>query len=248
MGRFFYNLGRKFGSSLVKGKWYYQSVFGSEEEAIQAEQLVGKEMMLNVSKENTVIQDPSKKKVVNQVSSRLCSRVTNPNRKFKFYILSSSDVNAFALPGGYICVTESLLDLVQYNQHEVAFILSHEMIHVLYKHPMNRIVANFSSQIISNIIVKGGALGVLAKRALADLVQKSYSRDKEFEADSTAVRLMYSAGFDPNFAKQMLAKLEKYSPENLPVYHYFLSHPSIPERLQNIDSIIEKYQMNQSNE
>ena len=243
MGKVFYNLGRRFGSSLVKGKWYYKSVFGSEKEAIQAENLVGREMMLKISKENTLNPNPSAKKLLNQVSLKLCTRVTNPNRKFKFYILSSSDVNAFALPGGYICMTDALLDLVQYDQDEIAFILSHEIIHVLYKHPMNRIVANFSSQIISNIIVKGGTLGMLAKKALTELLQKSYSRDKEFEADSYAVRLMYSAGFNPFAAKNMLEKLQKYSPEDIPVYNYFLTHPSIKERIQKIDSVIQKHQM-----
>jgi Zn-dependent protease with chaperone function len=116
----------------------------------------------------------------------------------------------------------------------------------MLKHPFNRIVADFSSNIISNLVTRGGALTALAKKALSDLLSKSYSRDKEFEADSYAVRLMYSAGFKSSAAKILLGRLKEHTPEDLPIYNYFLSHPSIDDRINKIDGVIKKFNLDVS--
>ena len=108
----------------------------------------------------------------------------------------------------------------------------------MLKHPFNRIVADFSSQVVSNLITRGGALSALAKKMLSDLLQKSYSRDKEFEADRLAVRLMYSAGYNPLASKVLLGRLKKHSPEDIPIYNYFSTHPSIDDRIKRIDDLI----------
>lgn len=243
MTKLFYKLGRKFGASLIKGKWYYKSVFGSEEDAIQAEQLMGRELARKVIQESKLNKNPEQRKFIHDIKVALCKRITDQNRKFQIGILESTDVNAFALPGGYIFVTDSLVNLAKQNQDELAFVLSHEILHIMLKHPFNRIVADFSSQVVSGLVAKGGALSALAKKMLSDLLQKSYSRDKEFEADRLAVRLMYSAGFNPLASKVLLGRLKKLSPENLPIYNYFLTHPSIDERIKRIDDLIVERKM-----
>jgi len=80
------------------------------------------------------------------------------------------------------------------------------MMHVVFKHPMNKILADYSTQIVSNILIKGGTLGALAKQMLTNLLKSSYSQDKEFEADEYAVRLMYSTNFNPDEAKNLVRK------------------------------------------
>lgn len=243
MANLFYKLGKKYGSSLIKGKWYYKSLFGSEEEAIEAETWVGRQLAIKITQEMKIDVDPSHQQIANEIGEKLCKRVTDKNRKFRFYVLFASDVNAFALPGGYIFLTDALLKLVDKNRDEIAFVLAHEILHVMLKHPFNRIIADHSFRAVSNIVTKSGVLGTFAKQAIGDLLKKSYSREKELEADKYAVRLMYSAGFDPHSAKTLLRKLEPGSPADLPVYNYFLTHPSIEERIEKIDKLIDEYQM-----
>ena len=243
MEKLFYKLGRKFGSSLIKGKWYYKSVFGSDEDAIQAEYLVGGQLARDVLKQMPLTKNPAKQDLVKKIGFQLCQKLTNKQRKYQFLVVSGSEVNAFALPGGFIFITDSLLDQEELKEDEIAFVLAHEILHVILKHPFNRVLAEFSSQFIANVVVKGGALGALAKKALTDLLSKSYSRDKEFEADRYAVRLSYSAGFNPHGAKQLLARLKGFSPEDIPVYNYFLSHPAIDERINRINLLIKARKM-----
>jgi predicted Zn-dependent protease len=74
------------------------------------------------------------------------------------------------------------------------------------------------------------------------LLRSSYSQENEFEADNYAVRLMNSAGFDHQASKSVLKKLAETSPEDIPIYNYFLSHPSIKERVEKIDKALGKRQ------
>jgi len=243
MENLFYKMGRKVGSSIKKGKWYYKSAFGSEEEAIKAEMAVGKELALNMIKDTKVINNQDFQNVIDEIGIKLYEKVVNKKRKFKFYIIAGSDINAFALPGGLIFITDKLFRQINQNKHELAFVLAHEMMHVVFKHPMNKILADYSTRIVSNILIKGGTLGALAKQMLSNLLKSSYSQDKEFEADEYAVRLMYSTGFNPNDAKNILNKLKRDSEENMPGYNYFTSHPPIDERICRINKIIKDRKM-----
>ena len=236
-------MGRKVGSSIKKSKWYYKSAFGSEDEAIKAEMAVGRELALSMKKEMKVVNNQDLQNIIDEIGAKLYQRVVNKKRKFKFYIIVDSDINAFALPGGLIFITDKLFEQIYQSKSELAFVLAHEMMHVLFKHPMNKILADYSTQIVSNILIKGGTLGALAKQMLNNLLKSSYSQDKEFEADEYAVRLMYSTGFNPNEAKKLLKKLKRNSIEKTSVFNYFISHPQIDERIERINRIIKERKM-----
>ncbi len=243
MANIYYNIGRKVGASINKGKWYCQSAFGSEKDAVKAELAVGRELERNITKESKIINDPSLQNLIDEIGEQLFQKVIDKKRKFKFYIVASSDINGFALPGGLIFLTDKLLKKIYDNKDEIAFVLAHEMMHIVFKHPMERIVADYSTNVVTKLLVKGGTLGMLAKQVLANLLKSGYSQDKEFEADEYAVRLMYSAGFNPTGAIGLLRKLESNHDKNLPIFNYFLSHPSADERVRKINSIIKKRKM-----
>jgi len=243
MANLYYNIGRKVGATINKGKWYYQSAFGSENDAIKAELAVGRELARNIAKEMKIIKDPSLQNIIDEIGDQLFRKVIDKKRKFKFYIIASSDINAFALPGGLVFLTDKLFKKIYDNKDEIAFVLAHEMMHIVFKHPMERIVADYSTSVVTKLLVRGGTLGVLANQVLSNLLKSSYSQDKELEADEYAVRIMYSAGFNPTGAIGLLRKLEKSRDDHLPVFNYFLSHPSVDERVIKIDSIIKKRKM-----
>lgn len=243
MEKFFYKMGKKVGSSIKKSKWYYKSAFGSEDEAIKAEMAVGRELALSMKKEMKVVNNQDFQNIIDEIGAQLYQRVVNKKRRFKFYIIASSDINAFALPGGLIFITDKLFKQIYQSKPELAFVLAHEMMHVVFKHPMNKILADYSTQIVSNILIKGGTLGALAKQMLTNLLKSSYSQDKEFEADEYAVRLMYSTGFNPDEAKNLLKKLKRNSIEKSSIFNYFISHPPIDERIERINTIIKERKM-----
>ncbi len=243
MGKLIYNFGRKVGSAINKGKWYYQSTFGSEGDALKAELAVGRELARQISQQTKIINDAAKQIILDDVGHRLQQRLVNKKRGFKFYLIASKDINAFALPGGLIFITDLLFKRIADKRDEIAFVLAHEMMHIVFRHPMEKIFADYSTKVISRLLVKGGTLGLLAKQMLVNLLNSSYSQDKELEADEYAVRLSYRAGFNPRGAEALLSKLKNGSTENLAVFHYFLSHPPIEQRIAHIDSIMKAHDM-----
>jgi len=240
MEKLFINLGRKLGTTVNKGKWYYKSLFGSEDEAIEAEYMMGKTLAVNIRQEMVVVNDPALQNLLDEVSGKLVQKVVNKKRKFKFQAVATKDINAFALPGGFIFITAALLKKIELNRDEMAYVMAHEIMHVVLKHPINRILTDYSARIISNLFIKGGAVGMIAKQLIDNLLRSSYSQENEFEADNYAVRLMKIAGFHPQASKSVLKKLAETSPEDIPIYNYFLSHPSIQERIEKIDKVLGK--------
>ena len=238
MEEFFRLLGKKSGQVLRRGKWIYKSVLGSEEEAIEAEYFVGKEIAGKVSQMNSVDSSPEVQKLLDDIGLRLTDKVKNRFRKFNFNSIISPDVNAFALPGGFIFTTNSILQLCNFNEDEIAFILGHEIGHIVRWHIFNRTIANSSLNMISMVSKPGGLVGSLAVKTINNLMQNGYSRDQEFEADSFGVILMYAAGYNYQASLEFFEKLAELHSENSSYYNYFSTHPPIKERIKRVNYII----------
>ena len=238
MEEFFKILGKKSGQVLRRGKWIYKSVLGSEEEAIQAEYYVGKEIAGKVKQMNKVDSSAESQNILENVGEKLIDKIKNRNRKFNFNSINSSDVNAFALPGGFIFTTSSILKLCNYNEDEIAFVLGHEIGHIVRWHIFNRTIANSSLNFISMVSKPGGLVGSLAVRTINNLMQNGYSRDQEFEADSFGVILMYAAGFDYTASIKFFERLDELNTENSKLFNYFSTHPPVKDRIKRVNYTI----------
>ncbi len=239
MEEFFKYLGKKTGQTLRRGKWIYKSVLGSQEEAIDAEYFVGKEIAKTITGLYQIDTDEKVKALLETTGARLRDKVKNAYRKFSFNSIISDDVNAFALPGGFIYATSSILKLTNYKEDEIAFVLGHEMGHVVRWHIFNRTIANSSLNMLAMVSKPGGLVGSLAVRTINSLLQKGYSRDQEFEADSFGTILMYAAGYNPDAAIVLLEKLERCNTSGSTGFNYFSTHPVIKDRIKKINYIIE---------
>lgn len=240
MSSLFYNIGRKAGHSLIKGKYFFKSFFGTEEEALRAEHVIGCDLASRIKQQLKLCQDQSLQTLLDDIGNQLTQTLKNTQRKFKYYIVISEDMNAFALPGGFIFTTQPILSLCQLEKNEIAFILSHEIAHVVLGHPFQRILTNCSFDVLSRFVKTGGFLGNIAKQTLTLFLKSSYSRKSEFKADLFAVRLMHLSGFDPHAAITLIKKLDGAIAKSSQ-FNYFSSHPPLEERIMRIKSYIEEY-------
>jgi predicted Zn-dependent protease len=240
MEKFFRYLGHKAGPSIRKGKWIYHSYFADKATALESEYIVGRELAYHMRSELQVIENVEENALVKNIGTQLCTCVVNKERKFDFNIVSSKEVNAFALPGGFIFITDALLKKCHFNRDEIAFVLAHEMVHVVLRHPLKRILSNFSLKIVENVVRTRGAAGQFAKRALASFLRNGYSRENELEADKYGVKLITSAGFDDSGAIGLLNHLRQNKSDNPEIFNYFSSHPPIDERIGQIMSMTKK--------
>jgi predicted Zn-dependent protease len=148
------------------------------------------------------------------------------------------EVNAFALPGGFLFVTRPLLDLCGRDPHETAFVIAHEMAHVLYGHAMERLMQGWMLDAAGRMMPVRGVAGAWLLQQASELVHKAYSRDQELEADALGARLMRAAGYDGGAALRLLGRLPSGPASGLDAY--FASHPPVGERLVNLNHLLQR--------
>jgi predicted Zn-dependent protease len=142
MRKMFYKLGTMAGPTVRKVKWIWRSAANSEAEAIKAEYEVGKDMACDIRHRLGLDPDPQTQRTVHEAGARLANCVANKLRSFSFESIKAAVPEAFCLPGGFIFVSRPLLELCQWNKDELAFILAHEMAHVIRGHVMERMISN----------------------------------------------------------------------------------------------------------
>ncbi|MEQ1769854.1 MAG: M48 family metalloprotease [Devosia sp.] len=175
--------------------------------------------------------------MLTQIVSRLLAAADQPNSRFTITILDSAEVNAFALPGGYVYVTRGILGLAN-DKSELAAVLAHEIAHVVLKHARARTNRVRTTEIVDRVVT--GVFGAdattdqTANRARVSLA--AFSQAQELAADKEGILIAGRAGYDPHAAARFLAamgRFAKYSAGDADQQDDFLSsHPSTPDRIQ----------------
>ena len=160
---------------------------------------------------------------------------------FRFVVLDSPVINAFALPGGYIHVTRGLLALAN-DEAELAGVLAHEIAHVTARHSAQRysrdLVVSLGTTILG-AVVGSRPIAELSNLAGSAYVQ-GYSREQEFQADMLGVRYLSRAGYDPNAMSSFLSTMGAENLLRLKIdgkdnennhYNLFSSHPRTADRV-----------------
>ncbi|RLD16634.1 hypothetical protein DRI50_01360 [candidate division KSB1 bacterium] len=235
MADLFYKLGKKVGKSWHRGRYLYQTLTGNSEKSLQAEYALGVILARDLEKETPVSDDPVGQILADSVIRQLQKRVKNKNRYFRVKILATNDLNAFALPGGFIYITSALIQSLAKDREALAFVFAHEMVHIILKHPLKRIMTSYSLEALSRMFKTGSALGVIGKDMLKKLLHSHYSRENELAADAFGLRLMYSAGFDVQGAFRLLQLFQAQTSDN--GFHYFSTHPSLTVRSHQLNDI-----------
>ncbi|MBP7049816.1 MAG: M48 family metallopeptidase [Phycisphaerae bacterium] len=231
----FYHLGRKMGPKLRKARWLWTSATGTEAETIQLEHGVGLDLAHEARGQLQIDADPKTKTLLDEIGPRLVAHVANKLRTFQFDAFLCGEPNAFALPGGFVFIGRPLLDLCGWNEHEVAFILGHEMGHVLKGHAIDRIMTNSAVAAAARAPIRS-PLGVWLRNVGVRFLETAYSRDNELDADKLGVRVATAAGYDPQGAIRLLTRLGQLhqSPDPLTLGEYLSTHPTAEVRIQAI--------------
>jgi len=240
MPGFFYTLGKLVGPKVRKGKWVWSSLTASPEEIIQAEYETGRDMAAAMLGEMPADADAQAGRWVGEIGGRLASRLTNRKRRWAFHLVGADAPNAFALPGGFIFITRSLLDLCERKPDEIAFILGHEIGHVIRGHAFDRMVSSTLFGVASRATPAGRVLGPGMVGMGIKLMQSAYTQDQELEADSFGARLAHSAGYDPGASIRMMQRLhDLHGDDALPeVFAYFSTHPPFPARMAALRTVV----------
>lgn len=191
------------------------------------------------------IEDIQVKRYIQSLGNKLVKSSGPSLFTYNFYVLSDSEINAFALPGGYIFINSGLILLAQ-SEDELASVIAHEIAHVQGRHisrqidkmqivSLGTIAAVLAAIFAGPNAQTSTALGAAAIAA-GQTVQLSYSREQEDEADRVGATIMASAGYNLTAMAQFFERLLQYAPEGaLPAY--LSTHPALNERVSRIKNL-----------
>ena len=234
-----YLLGRLVGRQFRKAKWMWDSVAGSEADAIRAQQGLGRDMAAAVREQAPGPAAPDVQALLDDVAAALVDRVRNQAHRFEVAALAGDHPTAFALPGGYIFVAPALVELTGRDRDELAFVVGHEMAHVIRGHAIDRIKIELSQKALSAVSMASPAGRTVApwlRRVGVQWLEKAYSREQEFEADELGGRLMRAAGFDPIGCVRMLERFRRMErgTDPLGLAAYLSTHPPVDDRIRRL--------------
>ena len=207
--------------------------------SVEGEIRLGEQLAKEVETELTLLRLSALTQLVNTIGVRLKDASPEPAFRlfpYTFRVVDSSEVNAFALPGGPIYVNSGIVELCD-TEDELASVIGHEMSHVAARHATQMLTTQNLTQLaliaaisvvpipIPPIAWEGAKLGYV-------LALLQYGRGKESEADRLGLELMNNAGYDPHGMSSMFRKLSEQQ-RSLPsvVERFFSSHPLSEDRM-----------------
>lgn len=232
MGGLFYNLGKLAGPKIRKVKWAYLAATAPEDEVIEAEYAAGADIAREIRKKCEFSSDVKMAQLLDETGRALAGCLKNKKRKFSFECIHSTEPQAFCLPGGFIFISDSIIELCDWDANQVAFVLSHEMAHVVEGHVMERMLGNSLIKAAMRAGHLRTATGPLAQIGV-QFLERAYSQENELRADRWGVHLAAAAGFEPGGAIDLFLRLEPLQ-KNSSLGQYFSTHPGCKARIEHI--------------
>ncbi|HUF27980.1 MAG TPA: M48 family metallopeptidase [Gemmatimonadaceae bacterium] len=213
----------------------------------QQEVEMGRTYAQQINAQLPIVQDPEINRYVNVLGDSIARLADDRNLEWQFYVVNAPEVNAFAVPGGFIYVNRGLIERTD-NLAQLAGVLGHEIAHVTERHSAQQMeqmqranVGVTLACILTSICQSDAAAAAIQVGGAA--VFASFSRNDEREADREAIRNVMRAGIHPQGIPQMFAKLlEERSRSPAGVEAWFSTHPLEEDRITSTQAQIAEIQ------
>lgn len=206
---------------------------------------LGQQFSRQIEQDIVLWRDPEVVTYIDNLGQRLAQHSRRSDIPYHIKVVDTDDVNAFAIPGGYLYVNRGLISTAE-NESELAGVMGHEIGHVVGRHGSKQLSKQYGLQIISSLIL-GEDPGFVRQVAVGfagfggNMALLRYSREAETEADLYSVHELYDAGIDPRgmatFFEKLLA-LHDREPGRLE--KLFSTHPPTRGRINTVRAEIAK--------
>lgn len=206
---------------------------------------IGAETSQRIQTQLPVVNDPYITSYINELGDTIASRTSRADLDWHFFIINSHQVNAFALPGGFIYVNRGLIEATE-RVDQLAGVLGHEIGHVIQRHSVEQMQNQQKIGAVAEIACTltdlcQSPLGQAAINIGGTAVIARYSRADELEADSEAVANVLKVNIDPEGIPSLFEVLmQQRQREPTVVEGWFSTHPLEESRIEHSRQLIER--------
>lgn len=203
----------------------------------------GRAAAAQIEETTPMLRDPEVLRYINALGKKLASFAPNnlPVYAWEFRVVNTKDINAFALPGGFIFVNRGAIVAAE-NEAQLAGVMAHECGHVVMRHGTHaasiKSLAALPLAIFGAVTGSGGSMSIL-RAGLALGLNSAFlknSRDMESQADAVGTYILYHAGYDPHAMAQFFQILQQKYPQQ--TIQFFSDHPNPGNRIAAVDQEI----------
>ena len=198
------------------------------------EAAIGQGMADEIAASEKVLGDVVWQAYVNEVGQKIVAVCDRHDIEYRFTVIESDQINAFAAPGGYVYFYTGLLREMD-NEAELAAVMAHEISHVVARHSVKRLQTAMGVSLAYDLATGGESSQAvdLAVGIGMNLLFADFSRDDEREADDFAMTYMVRAGYNPQAMITMFDKLAAMGGPSNAFEKLISTHPESQERIRN---------------
>lgn len=202
---------------------------------------IGQQSAMEAERQMPILNDREIEQYVNNIGQRLAANAGGPQFQYRFKVVNASDINAFALPGGYIYINRGIIENAK-NEGEVAGVLAHEIAHSALRHGTHQAskayAANAGLQILGGLL--GGKVGQNTAQILntvggvgLNALFLKFSRELETQADVRGAQILAASGYTPADMVSFFNTLAKVDTAKKTTW--LSHHPAPPDRIARIE-------------
>ena len=202
----------------------------------EEEILIGREVTGSILGAAPLVKDDALQQYVNKVGRWVASQSERESLPWKFGVIESNDVNAFAAPGGYVLITKGLYQSLQ-NESQLAGVLGHEIAHVVQKHQLKVMQKQALLDMGASWLKSKVGKNKLSEKALttgAEISARNLDKSAEYEADRMGMILAARAGYEVYSLAEVLQGLSLVSNNDSSIALLFKTHPHPDDRLAQL--------------
>lgn len=202
---------------------------------------IGAQSAAQAERQLPILRDREVDQYVNRIGQRLAANAGGPQFQYRFRVVNASDINAFALPGGYIYLNRGIIENAR-NEGEIAGVLAHEIAHSALRHGTHQASKAYAAQ--AGLQILGGLLGGKVGNNTAQILNTvggmglnalflKFTRDLETQADVRGAQILAASGYTPADMVSFFQQLEKVDRSKKTTW--LSHHPAPPDRMARIE-------------
>jgi hypothetical protein len=201
---------------------------------------IGQQSAVEAERQMPILNDSTVNNYINTIGQRLAANAGGPQFQYRFRVVNASDINAFALPGGYIYINRGIIDNAR-NEGEIAGVVAHEIAHASLRHGTHQASKAYAAQ--AGLQILGGLLGGKVGGNTAQILNTvgglglnalflKFSRDLESQADVRGAQILAASGYAPADMISFFDQLSKVDSSKKTTW--LSDHPAPPDRQARI--------------